>query len=243
MSAGVDETDPDLKAAEYVLGTLDREEREAFTSRLRTDADTARAVAGWERRFAGLAGRIPGVAVPPEVWARIERNLGAPVAKMHPFKVIPGGGAKSDDPTIRRSRDRWRLGALVSGAIAAALAIFSISNVTRAPAPGDVYVAAVNRGGDKPALIVRVDLKTGQVLVRPVAASTPAGHSLELWYIGADKTPKSMGVVADRPTHLSLPEGTAADNATFAVSVEPPGGSKTGGPTGPVVYAGQLVQE
>lgn len=247
MSGGFDDgEDLDLVAGEYVLGTLDARERETFAERMKRDDATRRAVIAWDARLAGLCGRVDAITPPPDVWSRIERSLaGAGGATMHPFKVIPGGGHGPDASVIRRSRNRWRAGALLSGAVAAALLVALAGQAWRglATAPdSSTYVAAVNRGGDKPALIVRVDLKTGKVMVRPVAATAPEGKSLELWYIGSDKTPRSMGLVDKDMSKLQL-SGTVAENATFAVSVEPPGGSKTGGPTGPVVYAGQLVKE
>jgi len=44
--------------------------------------------------------------------------------------------------------------------------------------------------------------------------------------------------------HASLePYGAGVvRNATYAVSLEPAGGSPTGLPTGPVVYAGKLIE-
>ena len=105
------------------------------------------------------------------------------------------------------------------------------------------YVAVVNRGGEQPALVIRVDLASGNVYVRPLAAEAPAGKSLELWYIGAGKAPKSMGVVGDDAIKMPLPAGLALEKASFAVTVEPKGGSPTGDPTGPVVYSGQLIKE
>lgn len=246
-----DDRDADLEAAEYVLGTLDAHERSAFGDRLRHDTTMAFAVAGWEARLAGLGGRLDPVAPPQQIWERIERAIstaGPSGAATIPFKVIPGGGRQAPDTNaLKRSRNRWRTGALLSGTLAAALLVALADRVLRTPATtpeeaGSTYVAAVNRGGDKPALIVRVDLKSGQVMVRPIAATTPAGHSLELWYIGDDKSPRSMGVVERDPMRWTLPEG-ASGAATFAISVEPKGGSKTGAPTGPVVYSGQLVKE
>jgi anti-sigma-K factor RskA len=77
-----------------------------------------------------------------------------------------------------------------------------------------------------------------QVTVQP-------GRVLELWSVPPDGAPRSLGLIsADGSTVLSrdklpatlLKGGTQA----LAVSVEPPGGSTTGAPTGPVVYAGQL---
>lgn len=243
--------DLEIDAAEYVLGTLDRTERETFAARLRSDGDARRAVSEWEMRFAGLVDAVAPLAPGPHIWSSIERAL--PPAddkssrvRQHDFKVIDGSGRRSDPIAIKTSRDRWRVGALASGAIAAALLVFVAGRELRPIAkdtPSSVYVAAVNRGGDKPALIVRVDMKTRQVSVRPVAAETPAGKSLELWYIGDGKAPRSMGLVENVSQTLTIPRGAQDDAATFAVSVEPRGGSTTGGPTGPVVYAGQLVKE
>ena len=236
--------DLETEAAEYVLGTLDAGERFAFAARLPRDAEARRAVAGWERRLAGLAGRLDPVQPSAQVWARIETLLSASPSRSKGFTVIDGGFPPA--PRLKTSRDRWRAAALVSGSIAAALAVFVMQReiFTDGRGTGDVsYIAAVNRGGDKPALLIRVDLKTRQVFVRPVAAEAPAGRSLELWYIGDDKPPRSMGVVDKAPSTLAIPQGASATAATFAVSVEPPGGSTSGGPTGPVVYAGQLIKE
>ena len=241
MSVGEDD-DLDLAAAEYVIGTLDPDERAAFAARLATEPRAKASVVAWERRCSGLADGTPALDPPPQVWEKIERALAGKTATMHPFKVIPGG-LNAEASTLRGSRDRWRIGALLSGAIAAALAVFVVDRTYRAPPEAATYIAAVNRGGDKPALIVRVDLKTGQVLVRTVAAETPPGHSLELWYIGTDKTPRSMGVIPADAQNVSLPTSERSDAAIFAVTLEPPGGSKTGGPTGPVVYKGQLIPE
>lgn len=239
MSGPLETDDPDIEAAEYVFGTLSREERDAFQARAKVDPATERSLVEWEARCAGLGGHVPPEAPPAHVWERIERLLGG-AARTIPFAVIDGGGRRPDDAGLKRSRDRWRVAAVLSGTVAAALLI-----ALAAPRPGDqtTYVAAVNRGGDKPALIVRVNMASGQVLVRPVSAETPPGKSLELWVIGTDKTPRSMGVVPEGTEKLLLPASTRSGDETFAVTVEPPGGSKTGGPTGPVVYSGQLVKE
>lgn len=235
----------DETAAEYVIGTLDAPERTAFAARLATDESVRRAVADWERRLAPLGRTVAEVQPPADLWTRIERALGGGGAPR--LRVVEGGGARIDAAQVLRSRDRWRLLALSAAGIAAALAAFVVVRAIDLPAPLEpaaTYVAAVNRGGDKPALIVTVDLKTRQVLVRPVAAQAPAGHSLQLWYIGGGKPPRSMGLVTDAVEKVAIPTGASADGAaTFAVSLEPPGGSTTGGPTGAVLYSGQLVKQ
>ena len=236
----------DLEAAEYVLGTLAVDERAAFADKLRSSGSAKRAVTDWESRLLGLSGKVEPISPPSTVWPRIERALQDLAEPTRTFEVVDGGGLIADrSPTIATSRNRWRATALVLGSIAAALVAFIAVDRSGPPQAnlGDSYVAAVNRGGDKPALLVRVDFKTRQVFVMPVAAETPSGRSLELWYIGDDKTPRAMGIVDKSPAMMSIPTGAEASSATFAVSVEPPGGSTTGGPTGPVVYSGQLIKE
>jgi anti-sigma-K factor RskA len=183
------------------------------------------------------------------VWTKLERALTSRGAAPHRFRVIDGSAVPSDAAEgLRRSLRRWRAATALSSAVAAALLVFigyrlvfpvAVENATQ----DATYVAAINRDGDQPALLVRVDLKTHSVFVRPVAAETPKGKSLELWYISDGKPPRSMGVVANAPLSLPLPSGTHAEAATFAVSVEPPGGSPSGVATGPVIYSGQLIKE
>ncbi len=52
-----------------------------------------------------------------------------------------------------------------------------------------------------------------------------------------------MGLVDREPARVALPDGARVEKATFAVTIEPEGGSPTGGPTGPIVYSGQLIRE
>ncbi|MGO9686539.1 MAG: anti-sigma factor domain-containing protein, partial [Beijerinckiaceae bacterium] len=178
------------------------------------------------------------------LWDQIERALQGGT------RLSPDGSpAGVVDMTIaaarlQRARNRWRNTAWLTGAIAAALAVFILTHdVLRRAEPNASYVAVVNRGGALPALIVRVDLATQSIFVRPVATEVPSGRSLELWYIGQGKAPRSMGLVDKTPREMALPHDAVIDKANFAVTVEPEGGSPTGGPTGPVVYSGQLIKE
>jgi anti-sigma-K factor RskA len=237
-----DQDDDDIMAAEYVLGTLEADERTVFASVLTHAPAKAALVARWEARLAPLGTLVPEIVPPRTVWDRLTDTLFGPPAAP-PLVTILGGG-RDDPQRLRRSRDIWRGFALASGALAASLVILvAEQEIVKRWGEQPSYVAVVNRGGDAPALIVRVDLSSGQVFVRPVSAEVPEGKSLELWYIGAGKAPKSMGLVDSGPLRVPLPEGAKLDKATFAVTVEPEGGSPIGGPTGPIVYSGQLIKE
>ncbi len=224
----------DMRAAEYVLGTLDADERREFQRELDADPQARAAVAAWEKRLAPLASLAAEAPPPAGLWSRIEGAL--PAAEAPP--------AIADNVVaLRRAAKNWRRAAIFSGALAAALAIFVVDREMLAPPQAGMFFAAVNRGGNEPALIVRVDMATRTVYVRPVSAETPPGKSLELWVIPPGEKPKSMGLVSSASERLSAPKGIPIEKAVFAVSVEPPGGSPTGAPTGPVVYSGALVKE
>lgn len=223
----------DMQAAEYVLGTLSAEERRTFEAQMKSDASAQRAVEVWQRRLAPLNVALGEVAPPAHVWQATAQALAALSDNKAPVLLL-----------LRRSRNRWRLGALLAGTIAAGLAAFSIDRALIAQnEPQGSYIAVVNRSGDQPALIIRVDLATRTVFVRPVATDVPQGRSLELWYIGNGLPPKSMGLIDKAERNIPLPASARIEKANFAVTVEPPGGSPSGAPTGPIVYSGQLFKE
>lgn len=234
MSAGPESPERDLRAAEYVLGSLPAEERAAFALECAVDPATARAVAEWEGRLAPLALTAPSGAPPEHVWAGIARAL--------PSRT---GTAADDRRVIRLGAQvrRWRLATAGAGLLAAGLALFvAVGGRPERTAPGTRYLAVVQSGGALPALVVRVDIASGTAQVRPVGAEAPAGRSLELWYVGTGAAPRTLGLVGAAARQVALPAGTAADGV-LAVSVEPPGGSPSGAPTGAVIYTGKLIPE
>lgn len=215
-------SDRDLLAAEYVLGTLEGEEAQAAVQRLATDAAFAAAVHGWEERLMPLADCASPVTPPPGLWERIETTTAAPATTS---SVVPLGWP-------RRLR-MWQASTSVALAIAASLAIF----VVQRPAPRVAVLAPLT--GGVPVLLATTG-SNGVVSVRPDGAITvPGDRDLELWALGAgDTRPRSLGVLpaAGRTLVAALPPGTQ-----LLVSLEPRGGSKTGQPTGPVLYGGRLT--
>ncbi|WP_253444561.1 anti-sigma factor [Halomonas sp. Y3] len=84
-----------------------------------------------------------------------------------------------------------------------------------------------------------------QVRLFPLAGyELPEDRALELWtQLEAWNEPVSLGLIEPgRPLEIAL-EGIALEgNQLFAISLEPPGGSPTGQPTGPIEFAGHLVE-
>ena len=178
----------------------------------------------WDARLSPLADRIAGVSVSDDTWPRILQQIEAQRAKLT-------AAANDNVVGLRHAVRRWQAATLIAGAVAATLALFAIDRnlLQTGPAPqAGSFLAAVNRGGDMPALIVRVDLAAHVVTVRPVDTQTPPGKSLELWYIAAGQAPKSMGVVGLERERMATPPSMEPKNAVFAVTVEPLGGSPSG---------------
>ena len=228
------DTDREMDCAEFVLGTLTAEERAGLRREMETDPRLGDTVLRWEDWLAGLNDVIPEVEPGADIWPRIERRL-------RPETVGPVADLTL---ALRRARARWRAATRTFGALAAGLALF-ISTEWLKPQPIS-YLAVINRTGDLPALIVRVDTASETVTIRSVSAETPADRVLQLWYVAAGQAPRSIGLL-DRPeTRVALPPAAREGDltgATWAVSVEPKGGSTTGAPTGPVVYSGKLIRD
>jgi len=109
------------------------------------------------------------------------------------------------------------------------------------------YVALLQKDSNSPAFILTVDAATKNFTVRKVGATTEPGKSYELWIV-SDKLqrPRSLGVIGGneftaRPV-LSAYDPDIVNKATYAVTVEPEGGSPTGVATGPIVFTGKLIE-
>ena len=210
----------DALAAEYVLGTLEAREAAEVARAIATDPALAADVARWEARLAPLQDLAQPESPPPGLWKRIEAALDP--------QPVPR----------RKSWDGWRLGALGATAVAAGLAAFIL--LRPAPEPGLMTVLLTDR--DQPAWLVQADaeqIRLASLNTRPA----PPDRVLELWALPQGATaPTSLGLIpADgritvRPTTIRPSPGMLIE-----ITLEPPGGSPTGRPTGPVQFIGRLA--
>ena len=127
--------------------------------------------------------------------------------------------------------------------------------IARAPSPAAApaqanpnrLVAVLQQDPTAPAFLLTIDPANLNLTVRRVSAAADAAHSYELWLISPRfPKPRSLGVVgANEFTERALAKDYDLDtvrNATYKISFEPSGGSKTGAPTGPILFGGRLVE-
>ncbi len=123
--------------------------------------------------------------------------------------------------------------------------------VAHAPAPArsqqDRLVAVLQQEPTAPAFLLTLDTRNRSLTVRRVAATPEAGRSYQLWLIAKQfPNPQSLGVVGENEfTQRALPANYDLETlrtASYAVSLEPAGGSPNNGPTGPVLFTGKAVE-
>jgi anti-sigma-K factor RskA len=228
----------EMNAAEFALGTLDAGERATIAARRLREPDLDIGIEAWEARLAPLAESIPSLNSPQDYLSAIEARIDAGQAR------VSAAGENVADLTRRLAR--WRVGAIAASGLAAALAVgIGLREATRVEQPHE-FVAVLQKSADQPAFMVTVNLDTRDLIVRPIAAPPQAGKAYELWIIN-DKlgAPVSLGVidtahVTANPKLAGIDRSVVAD-ATYAVTIEQPGGSPDGKPSGPPVFVGKLI--
>ena len=228
-------THPELQdrlAAEYVLGTMHGSARRRFEDYLRRDATLRVAVARWEGHLTPLAERLAPVEPPARVWSHIE-------------SVIDGTSSRPAPQTttgVWWSLTFWRnLGLAASGL--AALLLVAVLNVK--PVEQEPMLMAVLAEDDTVPRVYVEQPKNDLLMVKMIKPwKNSPERSHQLWVIPKDGLPRSLGVInsaADTEIALAGLDAKLVNGTLFAVSLEPPGGSPTGNPTGKVVCKGSIA--
>jgi anti-sigma-K factor RskA len=216
----------ELLAAEYALGVLAAADRAAAEQRIGSDRTFARLVAEWQERLSPWAGQIAEVTPPAAVWERVAAGL---------------RGERQERAGLWQNIVFWRGFALASALAAACLAVVVFLGTLQPQAP---LVATIEGGGQR-SFVATADPRQGTITVVPAAFAADATRVPELWLIPPGGKPLPLGLLrADRAVVITIPAALAAQTAsgaTLAVSLEPPGGSPSGAPTGPVIGAGKLT--
>jgi len=136
------------------------------------------------------------------------------------------------------------MASIAASILAAFLAVGLLARERQRSEAPRQFVAILQKDAASPAFAVTVDLDRLEFSVRPVAAQTPPGKAYELWLIDSRVgPPKSLGVIGEgrRGASLGAFAPGVIEDATYAVTIEPPGGSPTGKPSGPPVFVGKLI--
>lgn len=225
-------TKDNLLAAEYALGLLDEPERRVAKMRAAAELTFAEEVEWWREQL-GTFDAAP-VAPPTHLWRAIETRLGA-----------------NDNAAGARG---WKWATAATSALAAVLLGVIVLRPAAVPletrvatGPGlkttPLVASLTGKRGDIVSITYNPDVRTA--IVSPLVSKLGA-RDVELWIIPlGSAVPQSLGVIDARIPQLRDIASARSEliqvGATFAISLEPRGGSKTGAPTGPVIATGKIV--
>lgn len=218
----------DAHLAEYVIGTLGAADSQEVEHAAARDPALADSIAALEYQFHPLTALAPPVQPPAGTWEAI-------LARITPMPAAAPALAA-------RASAGWQklFGAGVAGAAVAGLAAFL---VLRPAPPPDRYVGVMQTDQQSPAWVVEADRQGGIRLAAFNRGAVPEGRVMQLWGLApGDAGPTSLGLLPPDGTRFQIDTSRRppVDDMLVEISLEPPGGSPIGRPTGPVVFIGRL---
>ncbi len=248
-------------ASAYALGTLRGGARRRFETLAREQPTVRAAALIWQTHLAGLNELQTQASPHPAVWTRID-NL---VQGEQQAQALQAARQAQTDSTANASLGGWLRslllwrGVAAAGALATVVAVVTGVNL-REQMGGDIerlqaqllatpqiqYVAVLADAQAAASMLVTFDATHQKLILQRVGGfQEAADRSLQLWALPPAGGPRSLGVLgSDRVLRLTAQEGDVQEVPTLAISLEPKGGvPSAGGPTGPVLFKGALIQK
>ena len=215
----------DALIGEYTLGTLRGGARRRFERALREEPGVALRLRTVQQEFTPRYSERIAEAPPAGGWQRLARELNLSQYRAPWYSRV----------AFLRA---WALGA--TAALVFGVMFVTLRTTTETLTP----IAQLALKGAPPSVTAALS-RDGTTLELRAARPIVAGplQSYELWVIPQGGAPLSLAVLGQLDGALRVPEahrGQLRKGAVLAISVEPAGGSPTGGPTGPVILSGAI---
>ena len=214
----------DRLAAEYVLGTLRGPARRRFELWRANNPHVDERCRYWEEHLMHVARGLRPVQPPAHVWPAIRKRL----------NLAP-----------HRSTRRWMRNLALAASVVLVAGLAGLLYWRSLPSVRATAVSIIATNAGEELWQVKVFGTTNRLVVQ--AANLPArppGRDYELWALPKGGSPVSLGVLPTEGTSTraltAIQKAALASSSQVAVSVEPPGGSPTGQPTGDIVFVAPL---
>lgn len=259
----------DRLAASYALGTLRGGARRRFETLARSSPTLRVTAQVWQERFMSMTELAPSQAPSPNVWKRIENIVANEQRAAAP---VTGESAGADLLRRARNWWRAGTLAAVAASVAAIAISLNLQGelegsrtqlaqlqtqglqlarrntelVAQLQAQPEIrYVSVLHDDKATPTMLVMYDPKHGTLMLkRMVGFQEGPEKSLQLWAIPPSGAPRSLGVLGEQPVlRMAATEQVVGSSPVLAISLEPKGGVPgEGGPTGPVMWKGAVLQ-
>lgn len=254
----------DRLAASYALGTLRGGARRRFETLAREHATVRAAALVWQTRWSGL-NELQAVEQPAAaVWTRIDNLVQADKAAA----ALQAQRTAAAAPPAAAGVGGWLSnlllwrGAAAAGALATVVAVvvgFQVNSGVRASAGAQIaelrqqlesapqieYVAVLADDQSSASMLVTFDPNNRRLQLQRVGGfQESSDKSLQLWALPPSGGPRSLGVLGqDKLLTLTAAEAEVQQVPALAISLEPKGGVPSErGPTGPVLFKGELIK-
>lgn len=227
-----DEEAASERADSYVLGLLDASDSAMLEVEMETNSALRAAVAESRDRFLELDLIGSEQPVSPDLWSRIDTSLGK-------ADVASSGDQPRQEPGNDNRLGRWQKTAYA--AIAASLVLATALTYTLVGTSRPQVIAVLMDEKGVPLVLVE-DFGNTSARITPLADfSVPAGRSMQVWTLpNKDIGPTSLGLLDGWRTATLDSRGLPAphEEQLYEITLEQPGGSPTGRPTGPILVKG-----
>lgn len=246
------------QTGEYVLGTLDGQDRAVIDAVIKHDEAIRQMVIEWENTLQPIANSQPSTQPPSHVWERVARRINTVDAEHYGdsahHDLYDGSqtssaeitSAESDNSTAVQMHKlaHWRVLAVMSVAASLLMGAIILNGIFN-PISNNVFDQLTIIENEQQAALWHVSTSTDRALVSVTALSdipVNDNESLQLWMALPDNSVVSMGLLPteNNVTELLSPAVDLSQGIAYAVSLEPKGGSPKAVPTGPVLYQGSV---
>jgi anti-sigma-K factor RskA len=217
------------RAGLYVLGVLDAAEMVEVRRAAMQDDRLADDIAAWEARLVPLAALAGEETPPPELWDVL-------MARLEDSQVVPIRPRPAP-----RALAYWRAAAIGAMAVAASLAgVVVWKSVQPRPRLAMIMPMQQTLGG----WLIELEPGGGLRAIAQGSVRHAADRDFELWALAENAAkPVPLGLLPAGSASAELPAGALPKTKfKLLVSLEPKGGSPTSLPTGPVMFAGDVIE-
>lgn len=216
-------TESQMLAGEYVLGTLQGEERRDFEHELHRDFRLQAEVGAWERRLSYMLDDIEPVEPPRKLWRSIERRI---TEQSH----LRLAGCWNSLPF-------WRSLGMAAATIVLGLSLY---RVQVAGPEVDKMMVVTNRSAH-PGWVVTNHGGSDYLRVSAIEAdTTPQGNYCQLWMENSEGRMVPVGVLPHRGSKIVPVFAEIRATTLFKVSIEPQQRAPAVSPGSRVIFEGRM---
>lgn len=239
MVDSIETPNDDIWAAELALSLLQGEDKAAALRKQLSEPGFAQKVAAWNERIHPLFDEIIDVSPADNIWDKIE-------------DIIDNQSPIADSPRIvsvlERQVNKWKMGAIGSGALAACLAVILVlsNGVSEITADEASPVAVAQLTGPIEGLVLVASYNPDSAQMRIDVSGMPETETQpEIWIVSGNAKPQSLGQIGrDGLSEMIVASDHRSlinNMSSLVLTMEPESDVPHDAPSGEAVASGKIT--